>query len=95
MTLLKMINGNKKEKRKTNHWFEYGRKTIKLTVYFLRKTQTVTLNLKSDNRKTNTNPQKETPTLSKKKTLTLNPLKKKKFQRFLKKKTLTLNHNKP
>jgi hypothetical protein len=59
----------KNYKKKTNHWFAYGRKTIKLTVYFLIKTQTVTLNFKSDNRKTNRNPKKKkkTSTVFKKK----------------------------
>lgn len=47
------------KKKKTNHWFAYGRKTIKLTIYFFKKTQTVTLNFKSDNRKTNRNPKKK------------------------------------
>jgi hypothetical protein len=54
-----METKKKKKNKQTNHWFEYGRKTIKLTVYFLRKTQAVTLNFKSDNRKTNTNPKKK------------------------------------
>jgi hypothetical protein len=70
----------KNYKKKTNHWFAYGRKTIKLTVYFLIKTQTVTLNFKSDNRKTNRNPQQKKKPLQflKRKNPNPKPFKKKK-----------------